>query len=240
MSILVAAPTSDKKDYCLDVYTRQILSFTHPNYDIFIVDNSEDPNHIDRFWDLGLDAERVEPKGSPVEFITESQNIIREKVLMDGYEWLFMLETDVFVPLNILEYLVMYSNPVHTFSYFISNEGSALCLQGITTQVENKRGMRLDPYTGDSLFKGEIKPISEYKVGMDFDVYATGVGCTFIHRDVLQEVEFRVDKESPGIFSDSYFFMDLKRLGISPVLDTTIIPAHYRSDSFITDLRMYQ
>jgi len=235
MNILVAAPTSDKKDYCLDVYARQVQSFTYIDYDTFLVDNSKDPKHIEKIWDLGIDAERVEPKGSPLEFITESQNIIREKVLSEGYEWLFMLETDVFVPLSILDYLMMYSNPVHTFSYFIGN--SALCLQGITTMSGNKRGMRIPAEVGDSLF-GSIKPIHEYKIGMDFDVYATGIGCTLIHRSVLKKVKFRTGNQKE-VFSDSYFYLDLKRLGISPVLDTTIIPAHYRSDSFITDLRIY-
>ena len=236
MSILVGTSTSDRKDYCLDLYSRQILSFTHPDYEVFIVDNSEDINHIEKLWERGIDAIRIEPEGSPSEYICRSQNAIRDKVLYDGYEWLFMLESDVFVPLNILEYLMVYCNPVHTFAYFIDDECSSLSLQGIT----DKRGMRLDPLTGDYLVKGKVKPINEHKLGMEFDVYATGIGCTLIHRDILREIDFRTNPLENDIFSDIYFFEDLKRLGVKPVLDTNIIPAHYRSEFFLTDLRIYQ
>ena len=236
MSILVAAPTSDKKDYCISLYARQVQSFTYHNYDNYLIDTSEDKQHVQRLWKLGLNAERLEPYGNPTEYITRSQNLIREKVLMDGYEWLFLLETDVFVPLNILEYLMSFENPVHAFSYFITDDkAKGLCLQGLT-ESDDKRGMRLNPTTGDSLFNGEIKENS----GVGYDVYATGMGCVLIHRDVLEEIDFRIDPKHPNTFSDSYFFEDVKSLGIRAVLDTTIVPAHYMNDSYVTDLKVFQ
>ena len=38
--VLVSFPTSDKKDYCVDDFIKQIKNFTYPLYDIFVVDNS--------------------------------------------------------------------------------------------------------------------------------------------------------------------------------------------------------
>ena len=33
--VLVAMPTADKKDYCVDEFIEQIKTFTYPLYDIF-------------------------------------------------------------------------------------------------------------------------------------------------------------------------------------------------------------
>lgn len=233
MSILIAGHTNDKKDYCLDLYVRQLLSFSYPSYEAFVVDNSKSICHIEKIWEYGIDSVRVEPEGSPSEYICQSQNIIRDKVLYEGFEWLFLLDSDVFVPLNTLEYLMIYGNPVHTFAYFINDSCSALCLDSLTQE----RG-RLDSLTGDYKIKEKVEPINEHRLGMTFDVYATGLGCTLIHRDILKEIDFRT--ENKKVFSDNYFFYDLKRLGVKPVIDTNIIPAHYRSENFLTDLKIYQ
>ena len=184
-TILVATPTSSDKDYTFPAYTNQLQNFTYPNYDTYIVDNSKDKNYINTIWAQGIDADHVEPGGSPIEYVTLCQNIIRNKVLKEGYDWLFMLETDVFVPENFLEYLVLHSNEVHTFAYFILNgEETTLCLQGATTKIKYKRATRLTPEVSFSMFTGEVKPINEYKIGCDYELYATGLGCCFIHRSV--------------------------------------------------------
>jgi len=217
MNVLVAAPTSDRKDYCLEIYARQVNEFTYPHYDTYLVDNSEDCFHTDTLYDLGFDTEWIKPEGSPAEYICKSQNAIRDRVLYNDYEWLFMLETDVFVPLNILDYLTKCGNKVHTFAYFMGNEVSTLCVQEREYNLE--------------------EPYSEHKMGMDFDVYAVSVGCTFIHRSILEQIEFRTEKD---IFSDPFFFDDVKQSGIKPTIDTNIIPAHYRSNMCLTDLKVYQ
>ena len=49
--VLVAMPTADKKDYCVDEFIEQIKTFTYPLYDIFVLDNSKDPKHVQKFWE---------------------------------------------------------------------------------------------------------------------------------------------------------------------------------------------
>lgn len=237
--ILVGAPTSRLKDYAFKEYSKQLRSFEYMNYDTFMVDNSPDPKYVETIWEAGIDAIHIEPGGSPIEYVTLSQNMIRNRAINGGYDWLLMLESDVFVPPNLLSYLMMHSNEVHTFPYFILNGSqTTLCLQGITSRVEYQRALKLEPEVSMDMFTGEVKPISEYKIGCDIELFATGIGCTFIHRKVFEQFEFRIDKKSPHIFSDSYFYRDLRAGKQTVILDTTFLPVHKRSDAWVTDRRL--
>tara|TARA_R100000808_G_C2137719_1_gene145805 strand:- start:806 stop:1501 length:696 start_codon:yes stop_codon:yes gene_type:complete len=231
MSVLVATVVNEDKDYCLDIYARQINSFSYPNYDTYIVDVSQDPLYIERLWRMGVEVERIPPIGRELDYVCSGYNAIRDKVLYENFEWLFLLDSDVFVPLNILDYLKRQRNPVHAFTYFI-NDNAAHCLQ-----FDNNKGFRVDPSTGDYLFVHDT-PVNECRLGMDFDVYGIGLGCVFIHRSVLEQINFRTTKND--IPTAAYFFSDVKKSKIKPVIDTSIIPAHYKSKSLITDLRVYQ
>ena len=240
--ILVAAPTSDKKDYCFKEYATQLKSFTYPNYDTYLVDNSEDDKYIETIWAEGIDADHVTPGGSPIEYISLCQNIIRNKVLAGEYSWLLMLETDNFVPNNLLEYLMGYGNEVHTFPYFILNGSSTtLCMQGTPSKLGYKLGSKLPPESSFEMFQGKVDLIENYKIGDDYELYASGTGCTFIHRTVLEKIEFRIDKpRHKAAFSDTYFYIDLKKKGIPIVLDTTLIPIHKRSNAWATDIDAFE
>ena len=226
----------------MNEYVDQIKGFTYPNYDTYIVDNSPNSDYVKKFWELGIDADHVTPGGSPIEYITLCQNIIRNKALKGGYSWLLMLESDNFVPKNIIEYLMGFGNEVHTFTYFINNgDETSLCLQGTPSKLGYKRGGKLPPEASFSMFQGKIEPIDSYKIGNDYELYASGIGCTFIHRSVLERIEFRVDKQAHrAAFSDTFFYIDVKRLGIPVVLDTTLLPVHKRSNQWATDLESFE
>lgn len=223
MSVLVATPVSDENEYCLDIFTRQLCSFDYVDYDTYLIDYSKDPLFIEYLYNLGLNAERIKPEGNIAEYLCECYNAIRDKVLYDGYEWLFLLDSNVFVPLNIITYLVKQRNLVHTFAYYINDE-SAKCL-------------RFEGENSEELIGDYYKPISECRIGMDFDVYSVGLGCTFIHRNVLEQINFRTDGKAG---CDYFFYQDIKGSNTKPVIDTNIIPAHYRSESFVTDLKIIQ
>jgi len=97
--------------------------------------------------------------------------------------------------------------------------------------------LKFESENKDELIGDYYKPVSECRLGMDFDVYSIGLGCTFIHRNVLEQIEFRTVGK---VGCDYFFYEDIKRSNIRSVIDTNIIPAHYRSESFVTDLKVYQ
>ena len=81
MSVLIATPVNEENEYCLDIFTRQLRSFDYVDYDTYLVDNSKDPLYIEYLYNLGLNAERIEPEGSVAEYLCECYNAIRDKVL---------------------------------------------------------------------------------------------------------------------------------------------------------------
>ena len=98
--VLIGVVTASQKDYCVEEFKEQLKGFTYDNYDVLIVDNSENPAHVETFKDFDcvfssrLWEDGTYKKGN--EMLAECQNIIRTKFLEGGYEYLFMLESDVF------------------------------------------------------------------------------------------------------------------------------------------------
>ena len=108
--VLVSMPTADKKDYCVDEFINQIKTFTYPLYDIFVLDNSKDPKHVQKFWENGIKAVHEPVNGNFKEELARHQNIIRNYFLNGDYDYLLMLESDVFAGECIIENLVSYAD----------------------------------------------------------------------------------------------------------------------------------
>ncbi len=225
--ILVAAPTSDKKDYCFDEWIDRILSLDYANYDILIVDNSHNPTYYHKILNKGVRCIHVEPKGNVVDYITYCQNIIRECTIKGGYHALVSIESDVFVSPEIISHLVHHSKPVVTAPYFVQYKGGdpTICWMDATEQfIEDRIYVQTELLgTEDTLHRlnGEL-----------VQVFACGIGCTLIHWEVLELIKFRsgvrenekrVDR---SVFSDSLFYLDCKRKGIPCYLDTSLLVEH--------------
>lgn len=232
MKVLVAAPTSEKKDYCFKDWHKMVMDFDYHDYHLYMVDNSEDMDYVKYLRSLGIDADHVKREGSPAEYICNSQNRIRSKVLSGGYDYLFMLESDVFVDPWVLDHLVAYQLPMINITYLLySGEKTTPCIQiaqhlgsGYNTKV-------VDGCVGSHLFTGECKNIREYKLSYDIHACFTGIGCSLIHYSILEKIAFRVDrkhdrKTGKMTFSDTFFHYDVNRAGFPNYLETSIIAKH--------------
>jgi hypothetical protein len=232
MRVLLAAPTSSLKDYCIDDWAKMVRNLTYPNLDILLVDNSADETYYHKILEAGLLCFRVPPTQHPVDFITNCQNIIREYFLRGKYDFLFSLETDVFVPKNIIEYLIAYQAPVINVSYMVTQDGKdTMCIQGRTGTANSNRVKLITFNEAFHLYDGQIKELNSMRIGCDFQMMGTGIGCTLIRADVLEEMGFRVDKRKGlAVFSDTFFHLDLQQRQISDLLDTSLVVEHRRQD----------
>ena len=99
--VLIGVVTASQKDYCVQEFKEQLKGFTYDNYEVLIVDNSEDPTHIKVFEGFYVvHSSRLFEDGTYKrgnEMLAECQNIIRTKFLEGNYEYLYILESDVFV-----------------------------------------------------------------------------------------------------------------------------------------------
>jgi hypothetical protein len=204
--ILIASPTADIKDYCLEDWMKNVQSFTYGNSNLFLCDNSEGRQYyVDtkkKYEHLGNSFEmgRVTPTQYP-EFkyaLAKSHDVCREKALNEGYDYLLHLESDVFPPSDVIERLLDSKKKVVGAMYHIElGERSTLMIQ----QLEG---------FGD----GQVKK-----------VFSCGLGCVLIHRSVLEKIQFRYEQGSP-VHPDSFFYADLDAKGIPAFVDTSIYCEH--------------
>ena len=235
--VLISCPTASAKDYCVDEFIEQIKSFSYPVYDIFILDNSLDKNHVKKFWNNGIKAIHEPFNGnfkafSGREELARHQNIIRDYFLNGDYDYLLMIESDVFTGESIIENLVSYADVYNagavTVTYEIrKEEEEVLCLTSTVDQLGVRSEKLLTRSVGFDVMGQGCIPMSHLLNDPDAHITATGIGCTLFDRNVLEEVKFRVDRKlSQTAYSDTYIFTDIKKLGYEVLINSDLICTH--------------
>lgn len=230
MKILLTAPTSDKKDYCLEEWVNCIKQY---EVDTFIVDNSKDKYHYKKLCEKGLNAVHYPINGKPIEWLTECQNLIRDYFLAGDWDYLFMLESDVITDPNFLNRAIANikskNADVFTGTYYIEKNGEAtLCLHYNYVDLEGKTKGKVLPseYTNNLIGSGIVQVHRSKK---DLYLYGSGIGNTVFTRKALKEVEFRVNPNlSKSAFSDSYYYIDAMRKNLKVLIDLNNISKHLK------------
>jgi hypothetical protein len=229
--VLVACPTAQAKDYCVDDFIKQITTFTYPLYDCFLIDNSADPKHVKKFWDNGIKAVHEPINGNFKQELARHQNIIRNYFLNGDYDYLLMLESDVFAGECIIENLVSYADvygaSIVTATYEIRKGEDVLCL----TSTSDRRAVRSEKILtrehGYSIMGQGTIPLRHLLVDPDARITATGIGCTLFGREVMEQVEFRTDlKLNANAYSDTFVFTDAIKLGYEVLINSNLICEH--------------
>lgn len=229
--IILAFPTSDKKDYCFFEFLEQLTRFTYPNLDILMIDNSSYDRKewlIKQFkkYDLQdrIRYQYFNPKCLTFrEMIRDCHNIIRDVVLKEGYNFAYFLESDHFTAPNTIEHLLSFKKLVVGLPYFI---GTGFASMYICSQTEICGNIALEiALTSDLAFlysNGELK--KNHQVGL---------GNVLIHRSVLEKIKFRIETEGAynleTYFDDQFFYTDCKRLGIPVYVDTANMSYHWNT-----------
>ena len=231
--ILIGFPTSDKKDYCVDEFIQQIKSFTYPLYDIFVVDNSKDSKHVRKFWKEGIKAIHEPLKGDFREELARHQNIIKDYFLAGDYDYLMMIESDVFTGECILEKLVSYAEVynagVVTATYEIDRGEPTLCLTSTVDSRLVRSEKLLERSIGYEIMGQGVIPLRKLLSDPDAKLTATGIGCTLFSSFALQDVNFRVDLSlNKRAFSDTFIFTDIASKGYEILIDSNIICKHVK------------
>ncbi len=213
--VLIGSPVSDYYDYCFEEFVKSRKSLSYQNHDLLFVDNSKDESFAARLKDNGLHVTRIAYKESIRQRMVDSRNLLRKKVLEEGYDYFLNLDQDIIPPNDIIERLLGHNKKIVNGVYFVYagqySDGSKDALEPMCTLNENGRVRRLNEHelAGNQLIR----------------IWSTGTGCILIHRDVLKEVEFRFD-EFFAFFDDIWFSRDVGQKGFEMFVDTSIKCRH--------------
>jgi len=228
--VLVGAPVAQGKDYILWEWLDYIESLSYPNKEIYLVDNSDDPDYHLKIRERGINCDYYPPANKPhQQILSDCQNLIRDHALCMGADYLFMNECDVFAPQNIIEHFVAQDKDVISATYFLEHgEKTTLCVSHY-----------------DDYFAKVVKLIPPYEIFFSMDgsvkeVGSAGIGCTLFKRELLEEIAFKWNTagSAPGtnwmldrtVFSDTLFYMDCHKRGVEVLVDTSILCRHERSN----------
>lgn len=211
--VLVGGPVSDMHAYCFDEMIKSRKGLTYKNFGLLLVDNSKTEGFYKRIKETGVPVERVEYKEKARDRLVESRNLLRRHMLENGYDYFLNLDQDVIPPNDIVERLLKHNKKIVTAIYF-----NAIRLP-LTGEV------KLRPVAG--VMEGTnvrfLKP-EEMNKGLR-EVDACGSGCIMMHREVMEKVGFRYNKESEG-FDDVMFVYDAKQQGYKVYADTSLVVKH--------------
>lgn len=217
--VLVGTPHSDVKNYCINDYIERVKTLTYKNYDVLVVDNSEGRKNYKLLTKEGFHVSHVKPKNHSVQkFMADSHEEIRQFAVRNNYDYLLHLESDILPPADVIERLMIHDLPIVSAMYMINfGKDSHLMAQEIETF-------------------GEVRDTTNYKDGSDLiladgslkKVFHCGLGCVLIHKNALNQFEFRHEKEM-GLHPDGFFAFDTDALGIQKYIDTSVLCEHNNS-----------
>jgi hypothetical protein len=216
--ILVTAPISKVKDYCMEDWINHILNLTYASYDILLVDNSHDNNY---YKELKKKFPQVNflyfnPTGLESKvFITQCQEKSRAYAISNNYTHIMSIECDVFPPLNVIEELLRVQSDIACGFYSFDFEHNRKPLLQSSDYFNTHYSIRNMDYDETFILAD----------GKNHQIFGGGLGCCLISRKVFCAIPFRiVDKQDSH--SDPYFFMDCELSGFTTTLNTNMFCEH--------------
>lgn len=223
---MIGTPATDSlvyKNYCLDNYLAQLpaLKCGAMRSDFLVIlecVQRDEAYYRDKHARPNFRIETQDSRLDIPERMVACRNRMREVVLEEGYDYLMFLEQDIVPDPRTPEWLLRHNKQVCSALYFniIRPGNRSVSYPGYNPMVWNYRedGQAVTP-TFEELFPSAL---------MRFD--GCGLGCVLIHRNVLERIAFRIEKEK-SCFEEFYFMEDCKTQGIDIFVDTGVICRHY-------------
>ncbi len=245
MKVLVGSPVSKHHTYCTPQYLEAIKNLSYKDYDILLVDNSEDDKWYKEIKNsvpivrYGYEHESVKTR------MVACRNYLRDYTLKNGYDYFLDLDQDVIPPKDIIERMLAHKKDFVTgiyFNYFEKTRGKLertpvayawFRKNDIEEILKSPDTLKqTNPNLYSALLKTNwdfsklMRPLSEQEIKDKklLKIRACGSGCVLVSRKALEAVEFRDNKQ--GGFDDVLFCFDLQDKGFELYADCSIICEH--------------
>lgn len=226
--VLVACPTSAAKNYTAEEWIVNANKFYYPNYNIVMVDNTNDlgvnAGHLCHLANKHFVPERkfmvigpgFNESDSLIKKICISHQECADIAIKGGYTHLLHLESDVIAPPETIDQLIQHNLPVVGALYYRDSGKSRrlMAQKHIMRSPKNIIAENFLPEDDVCFIDGTLKKVA-----------SIGLGCVLINIDVLKKIKFRY-VEGQEAFPDSYFAEDCFRSNIKIMADTSLICKH--------------
>ena len=228
--ILIAVPTYDAKNYCLNQFMDNVRNFSYPKHliEIYVADNSKtnanalyirDKFKVKTFWKDYTNIPLMEK-------LADSHNQLRRYFLESDNEYMFHLESDIFPQSDIIEQLLWCRKPIVNALYQVFDASwrqPCIRLQDRKHELSN-----------DFVFPIELGNFHHFWVdGTLKPTFVAGIGCCLMKKKVMQHFEFRIDKNNAeGHPPDTYFAEDLRVAGVQNWVHTGLLCFHWNLEDW--------
>lgn len=140
--ILIACPVHIVKDYAFQDWIDNIKSFTYPNFDILVIDNSPDDSMVEKYKDQ-IPIRTIDTKGIEELMVLRlnlSYEEIRKEFLSGDYERLYIVESDILPPKEMVKFMLSYRGDWISHAYPVRGETTD-AEQGIGCSMFTRRIM---------------------------------------------------------------------------------------------------
>lgn len=248
--VLIGAPTSARHSHLLDDWIKSLDSFTYPDIDVLLVDTTEKSDYFPKLKKQKVHGKQINVIRKPWDYkkthilqhLAHSREEIRQYAIKNNYDFLFFLDTDIFLPENSIQKLLSRNKDCVGFYVHIYNKiNHRPC---IFKSGGFEMGKSLDLFTFEEIdaYKDFVKKFKENKLSdqeknlVDFiikdkfkpdllPVYAVGIGCLMIKREVFEKIPFRTH---PTFIwgEDMWFFNEANDKKVEFWCDTSVRGEH--------------
>lgn len=226
--ILIAIPTYEGKNYCLDAFLDNLRNFTYPKnkLDIYIADNSKTNANAKMLnKKYGLKCFWKDYTGQTIfEKMADSHNQLRRYFLETDCQYMLHLESDIFPPVDVLEQLLWSRKPIVNALYQVFDGSWRTPCIAINDQKHELHREYVFHATLDNFWHWFID-------GSVKQTFIAGIGCSLMKRKVLEKFSFRYnpDEMKPP---DTWFAEDLRSAGVQNWVNTGVLCYHHNKEDW--------
>jgi len=250
--VLIGTPIYDKKYYALEKQLKHIKNLKYTNYDQVFFENSKSDKYYYKLKEKGLKVVRVNRGNNSRDALANSMNMMRQYCLKNDYDYMLVLENDLFPDPYIIQRLLSHDKQVVGSYYLIGlDEDEEKYIElvkkvhrnTISPEEFNKamKGLFIKipclfilERKQDSGFLGtriitRQEGLNMFRTGLR-KIHGCGLGATLIHKDIVKRFPFYYDNRFSDKHPDVYFYADLQDAGVDVYVDTSVCVTHEPSD----------
>ena len=219
--VLIGIGTCTDYEYIEKHCIPKILAQTFKDFDILLVDNSEEPLHAMQLM-KDFPQVKIEHIKRPVFFrdaCKEVRQYIVDHAVYNCYEYLFFVDIDFLLEPDTLEKLMSHNVDFVTAPIGYMHRPETTCFLQNFEEKRCSQTPHLPPLKG--LTWEEIKKAPDF-----MEIIACGLSCALLKCIHLPGIKFKVTHETTAFFEDLWFCADLIKQGVKIHMDSTINTIH--------------